>query len=162
MKFIKSTLLLFTLALTLSQSMVQAKMLWLYPVQFINEFCDVVVLVNDLEHEHLRSHRLPVVKSVFVGVYNNIVTFFNEPSVATASALFIDFSSYILMPLEGGWQAPEAHSKFIEDPRAYANAGVTEDYLFKQSTSIFKEKYWMFFGLFQRVSTMVEEGVHSS
>ena len=126
-------------------------MLLLDPLQLVKEFCEVVVLVKDLEYEHQRKHGHPIVKSVFGSIYNNIVSFINEPSLATFSAVYIDFSSYMLMPLEGGWQAPEAHSKYIEDPRSYQNAGVTEDYLFKQSTEIFKEKYWMFFGLFQRV-----------
>ena len=70
-------------------------------------------------------------QNVFANIWNNIVTFFNEPSFATFTSVWVDFTGYFLMPMEGGWQAPESHTKFIEDERSYANAGVTEDYLFK-------------------------------
>ena len=142
MKFLKSTITLFVIALALQETHVEAKMLLFNPIQFVKEFCEVVVLVEGLEHEHKKKHGHPLVKSVFGSIWNNLITFINEPSISTFSAVYIDFSSYLLMPLEGGWQAPEAHTKFNEDPRSYNNAGITEDYLFKQSTEIFKEKYW--------------------
>merc|ERR1712178_460552 len=152
MKIIRSALLVLTIAMSMQST--EAKMLWLDPIQLIKEFSEVVILVKDLEKEHAgkHHHRRPLVQSVFGDIWNNIMAFINEPSFATFSAVYIDWSSYILMPLEGGWQAPESHSKYIEDPRSYNNAGVTEDYLFKQSTSIFKEKYWQFFGLFSRIT----------
>jgi len=56
------------------------------------------------------------------------------------------------MPLNGGYASPFAHSKYLEDEKAYQDAGVTEDYLFKEGTDFFKERYWQFFGLIQRVT----------
>ena len=78
-------------------------MLWLNPIQLVKEFCEVVIFVNHLENEHSKKHGHPIVKSVFGGIWNNLITFINAPSFSTFSAVYIDFSSYILMPLEGGW-----------------------------------------------------------
>ena len=55
------------------------------------------------------------------------------------------------MPLQGGYQGPEAHDKFNQDKVSYGDAGVTEDYLFNQGCNMFKQKYWQFFGLFSRI-----------
>ena len=82
----------------------------------------------------------------------NTVNLWNDFSYENIVAAGVDFSSYIFMPLSGGYQAIEAHKLYEEDKWAYQAGGVTEDYLFKQSTNMFKEKYWEFFGLFTRVS----------
>ena len=64
------------------------------------------------------------------------------------------------MPLNGGYSSPFAHSKYIEDEKAYDDAGVTEDFLVKEDTNMFKEKYWQFFGLQTRVTK--EEDIEQS
>ena len=78
-------------------------MLLLNPLNFIREFCEVVTLVNELETAHERKGGRPIVKSIFGDAWNNLVTFINDPSFATGMAVYIDFSSYFLMPLEGGF-----------------------------------------------------------
>ena len=37
----------------------------------------------------------------------------------------------------------------------YKDAGVTEEFLFIQSSNVVKEKYWQLFGLFNRVNEEV-------
>ena len=78
-------------------------MLLLNPINFIREFCEVVTLVNHMETEHVKKHGRPVVKSILGDVWNNFITFINEPTIPTFMAVYIDFSSYFLMPLEGGF-----------------------------------------------------------
>ena len=78
-------------------------MLLLNPLNFIKEFCEVVTLVNDLENAHIKKGGRPIVKSIFGDALNNFINFVNEPSFATGMAVYIDWSSYFLMPLEGGY-----------------------------------------------------------
>ena len=87
----------------------------------------------------------------------NLIT---DPSAENLVTVLADFGSYAIMPLNGGYSSPFAHSKFIEDEKAYNVAGVTEDFLFKESTNMFKEKYWQFFGLVTRVTK--EEDIDQS
>ena len=85
-------------------------------------------------------------------ITNNIVNLLTHPSWENLVAVLADFGSYFVMPLNGGYSSPFAHSKYIEDEKAYEDAGVTEDFLFKEATNMFKEKYWQFFGLLTRVT----------
>ena len=78
--------------------------------------------------------------------------FYEDPSFGNFMAGLTDFVSYYIMPLHGGWQRIESHIKFGQDQRAYGDAGVTEDYLFKQSNNMFKETFWMCFGVFSRLT----------
>ena len=58
------------------------------------------------------------------------MNFINAPSMATFLAVFTDFSSYFLMPMEGGYQACQSHVMYLQDKMSYSDAGITEDYLF--------------------------------
>ena len=75
-----------------------------------------------------------------------------NPSWDTIIAWAIDFNSFIIMPLVGGYMAPETRAQFKKDERVYDDAGVTEDYLFRQSSNMFKEHFWKFFGMFSRLN----------
>ena len=103
MKFIRSATIVLAILASMMVQQSQAKFLWLDPLQLIKEYCEVAILVKDLEHEHQRKHHHPLVKAVLVDMWNNLVAFINEPSLSTFSLVFIDWSSYLLMPMEGGW-----------------------------------------------------------
>jgi len=64
----------------------------------------------------------------------------------------VDIQSYGFMPLAGGYEAPYAHKKFLEDRLAYGDAGVSEGFLFKQMSNMFKDHYWSVVGMWQRVT----------
>lgn len=116
------------------------------------EYIEVLELVEKLEANN-RGHRgRPVVGSIVYDIFNNLGNLLKAPSWVNLVAVLADFGSYFIMPLNGGYSSPFAHSKFIEDEMAYEDAGVTEDFLFKRSTNMFKEKYWEFFGLLTRIT----------
>ena len=74
------------------------------PIQLIKEYIEVATLVEELESEQEESKRhIPIVRNVFEDIYNNWTNFWNNPNWNTFLAVFIDFSSYILMPLQGGF-----------------------------------------------------------
>ena len=77
MKFLKTTISLFIIVAfsSLATDQAEAKFLWLNPVQFVKEFCEVVVLFQHLEKEHKKKHGHPVVKNVFGSIWNNLITF---------------------------------------------------------------------------------------
>merc|ERR1711861_54100 len=97
----------------------EGRLLLLNPIQFFKELGQVSELVNGLEHSHVRRHRRPLVRGIFSDIYTNIVRFVEDPTWGHFVALYIDWSSYGLMPLEGGYQACEAHSKYNQDKNAY-------------------------------------------
>ena len=116
------------------------------------EFIEVLTLVENLESNNRGHHGRPVVGSIVYDIFNNLINLLREPSMVNLVAVLADFGSYGIMPLNGGYTAPFAHSKYLEDEKAYEDAGVTEDFLFKEGTNMFKEKYWEFFGLISRVT----------
>lgn len=118
----------------------------------VKEYFEVLELVETLEHDNRGHHGRPVVKSILYDMWTNFVNLVTAPSWEHLVAVIADFSSYFVMPLNGGYASPFAHSKFIEDEKAYKDAGVTEDFLFKEATDFFKERYWQFFGLVVRVT----------
>jgi hypothetical protein len=118
----------------------------------VKEYIEVLELVEKLEKENRGRHGRPRVKSIVYDVFNNLINLLTDPSWEHLFAVSADFGSYFVMPLNGGYSAPFAHSKYIEDERAYEDAGVTEDFLFKESTNMFKERYWQFFGLLTRLT----------
>lgn len=116
------------------------------------EYLEVLELVEKLEHNNRGRRGRPVVGSIVYDIFNNFWNLVTNPSWVNLVAVIADFSSYVIMPLNGGYSSPFAHSKYIEDEKAYEDAGVTEDFLFKEATNMFKEKYWQFFGLLTRVT----------
>ena len=100
------------------------------PATFFYEYQQVHdrVLHNDKRYKKSHKH---LVKGVIDDAIANVINLFTKPSWDTFIAFAIDFSSYGLMPLEGGFQAVEAMKKYNEDKLAYDDGGVTEDYLFK-------------------------------
>ena len=133
----------------------QASMLLLDPIRFVKEYFEVLHLVEDLDAKRLAEspHKTgPLVGNIWTDIVRNFQNLINDFSYENVIASLIDFSSYIFMPLAGGYQACEAHMKYQEDEPAYRDGGVTEEYLFKQSGNMFKEQFWEFFGLFSRVA----------
>ena len=118
----------------------------------VKEYFEVLELIEKLEADNRGRHGRPVVKSIVYDITNNIINLFTNPSWETLVAVLADFGSYFVMPLNGGYSSPFAHSKYIEDEKAYEDAGVSEDFLFKEATNMFKEKYWQFFGLLTRIT----------
>jgi hypothetical protein len=118
----------------------------------IKEYMEVAELVTKLEADNRGRHGRPRVKSIVFDIFNNFISLITAPSWENLFTVLADFGSYTVMPLNGGYSSPFAHSKFIEDEKAYADAGVTEDFLFKEATNMFKEKYWQFFGILTRVT----------
>ena len=83
---------------------VESKLLFLNPIQLIKEYIEVAALVEELESDQEESkHHIPIVRNVFLDIYNNWTNFWNNPNWNTFLAVFIDFSSYFLMPLQGGF-----------------------------------------------------------
>ena len=79
----------------------------------------------------LKKRHTPIVKEVFTDLWNNLVLYYEDPSFGNFMATLTDLVSYFIMPLHGGWQLVESHRMYLLDKRAYNDAGVTEDYLFK-------------------------------
>ena len=112
---------------------------------------EVYKLMKKLDNKHKSTHGQPVVKSVLYDILTNVWTLFTEPSWEALITVTVDFASYMVMPLEGGYSAANAHAMYLQDELAYDDGGVTEDFLFVETTNLFKEKFWQFFGLFDRV-----------
>ena len=133
-----------------------SKMLILDPVQLVKEYFEVLEIVNGIEADHrakiVSQHSHPIVAAVWNDIYRNTVNLFTNFSYENLIAAMIDLSSYFVMPLAGGMEACEARRQYLKDQYVYNDAGVTEDYLFKQTANMFKEQYWEFFGMFSRVS----------
>ena len=89
-----------------------------------------------------------------LSISHNMAAFYDQGSCISLNFLtiFIDYSSYVIMPMEGGYFATNSHDKYKRDEYAYIDAGVTEEFLFIETTNLFKEKFWQFFGLFKRVA----------
>jgi len=83
-----------------------------------------------------------MVQSVILSIFENIYGLFTEPSWGYFIASFIDLSSFLVVPMQGGYHAPLAHEKYIMDKYAYQVAGVDEIFLFKQLSNVFKDFYW--------------------
>jgi hypothetical protein len=130
----------------------QAKFLWLDPANMVSEYIEVLSLIEKLETSNRGRQGRPVVKSIAYDILNNLVNLLTDPSWVNLVAVMADYGSYFIMPLNGGYASPFAHSKYLEDEKAYEDAGVTEDFLFKEATNMFKEKYWQFFGLLTRTT----------
>ena len=130
----------------------QAKFLWLDPTNMISEYFEVLTLIEKLESSNRGHKGRPVVKSIVYDIITNFLNLIKDPSWVNLVAVLADFGSYTVMPLNGGYASPFAHFKYLEDEKAYEDAGVTEDFLFKEATNMFKEKYWQFFGLITRTT----------
>ena len=142
-------ILLLASVLLIDSCSVEAKKIQHGIVGFANEYMEVVGNVKQLEK---KNKRRPRAKSVLYDVFMNLKTLVYNPSFVNFLTVFIDYSSYIIMPAEGGYSATNAHQKYLEDQYAYIDAGITEDFLFVETTNLFKEKFWQFFGMFERVS----------
>ena len=140
-----------------------SKILLLDPVQLVKEYFEVLEIVNGIEAEHkakiVSHHSRPIVAAVWNDIYRNTVNLFTNFTYENFISMMIDMSSYFVMPLAGGLEACEAHRQYLKDAYVYNDAGVTEDYLFKQTANMFKEQYWEFFGMFSRVSKQAYEKV---
>merc|ERR1712178_620069 len=121
-------------------------------IGFVNEYFEVMELVKNLEKKNRDRKGHPRVKSIAYDIVMNFVTLMQEPSWEAFRTVLVDYASYIVMPLEGGYSAANAHFKFLQDERTYKDAGVTEDFLFIETTNLFKEKFWQFFGMFDRLA----------
>ena len=119
---------------------------------FGREYLEVLENVKQLDKRNMGMHGRPKVKSIIYDLWNNISNLFAEPSLVNFLTIFIDYSSYVIMPMEGGYFATNSHDKYKRDEYAYIDAGVTEEFLFIETTNLFKEKFWQFFGLFKRVA----------
>ena len=160
-RFISVALILNILSSTSSESRVEGHLLFLDPVGFVKDFLEVIEFVETLEshsqfdghlYEHKKKPAKLLVQSVVEDTWNNLIALLSDPSWETFSAVAVDIQSYYVMPLEGGYFAPEAFDKYHTDERAYVDAGISDTYLFKQSTNIFKDEYWKFFGIWSRVT----------
>ena len=118
---------------------------------FGKEYMEIYKLTKDLDKQNKNLKGHPNVNSVLFDVVNNLLTLMREPSWEALITVMVDFASYIVMPLEGGYSAANAHKMYLQDEYAYIDAGVTETFLFVETTNLFKEKFWQFFGLFDRV-----------
>merc|ERR1712146_646936 len=107
-------LLLFTLVLLDSQ-LLEAKKIQPGLIGFANEYLEVLENVKKLEKKNYNIKGRPKVKSVLYDIINNLRTLVYDPSLVDFLTVFIDYSSYIIMPLEGGCSAANAHEKFLED-----------------------------------------------
>ena len=96
-----------------------------------------------------------MVRSVWNDLIRNWVLFYEEPSYPTLVAGLTDFSSYLVMPLIGGFYKAEARRKYKQDTSIYMDAGITEDYIFLTGQNVIKEKYWELFGLVNRINQAV-------
>ena len=133
------------------------------PLVFIKEFQDGLEFIDkldqegfgvktDFEEKPLPGKRHLRVKGIVTDLWTDFTALFQYPSWGAFIALLVDLISYGIMPLEGGYMGDEVHDQYIKDQRAYGDAGVTEDYLFKQSTNMWKERFWQFWGMFHRTS----------
>jgi len=131
----------------------------------VEELWDVSALVGKLDegkghHFHPDlfkdhpNHRggTPVVHAVVVDIVVNLWNLITDPGWDHFVAVFVDFQMYGFMPLQGGYQAPQAHAQYAMDWLAYEDAGVTETYLFKQSSNMFKDTFWQVMGMWSRVT----------
>ena len=149
-------------AMTTQTYLASAQGDWTNPLNIIKEFQDGLKVIDRLSDERYgidtdfeekpRPPKHRIVGVIVVDIYNNLVNLFVYPSWGAFVALLVDIISYFFMPFEGGYFGAEVHHQFTRDARAYGDAGVTEDYLFKQSTNMWKERFWQFFGIFHRVS----------
>lgn len=123
------------------------------PWDFLLEVGEVAQLVSNLDKgkgshfgDHLyaenKHRKTPVVQSVVVAMFGNIADFFSRPSWGHFAAIYVDLSSFVVIPMQGGYHAPLAHTKYVLDLYAYREAGVTEIYLFKALSNVFKDFYW--------------------
>ena len=114
---------------------------------------------NNSDYKENKHRKTPVVKSVIMSFFDNIYNVGDDifgkgeiPSWGHLIAVFYDFCSYILVPMQGGYHAPKAHTKFILDMYAYRAAGVTEMFLFKQLSNVFKDFFWKAIGMWERIT----------
>ena len=75
--------------------------------------------MDGIENNHygqdIMINRKLRVTSIIGDVYTDFKNFITNPSLHTFIAAFTDFSSYFLMPMEGGYQACQSHVMFIQD-----------------------------------------------
>ena len=121
-------------------------------IGFSQEYLEVLENVKKLEKKSAKINGRPKVKCIIFDIFSNMKNLIYNPSIVNFVTIFIDYSSYIIMPLEGGYFAANAHDKYNMDKFAYMDAGVTEEFIFLETTNLFKEKFWQFFGMFDRVS----------
>ena len=157
MKFFH-TLPILALTLTIA-SCEQRKLLFLDPINLVKDTWSAYQHISALDQRERarkaklgQKHKNPMVRSPLVDYFTDLGLWFEEPSWDRWTAISLDMMSYWLMPMEGGFTRPEAHRQYVKDVRGYEAAGVDEDYLFKQTSNMFKEEVWGMFGQLARMS----------
>jgi hypothetical protein len=64
--------------------------------------------------------------------------------------IFGDFSMFYLIPFVSGFLRVESKRQYDLDKTTYKNAEITELQIYKESLSMFKDKFWQIFGKIPR------------
>ena len=132
----------------------------LSPMQFVSDVMFAADYVQKLEEDNhgLKGRKIrPIVQNMLFSFFSNIWNLVTSPNFENAFTVISDISSYFIMPFSGGYYATFVHQKYAEDRKAFEASGVKEEFLFFESTNLFKEKYWQFWGMFSRVSNDAKE-----
>merc|ERR1712178_50718 len=78
-------------------------------IGFVNEYFEVLELVKKLEKKNRDRKGHPRVKSIVYDIVSNFMSLIQDPSWEAFRTLLVDYSSYVIMPLEGGYSAANAH-----------------------------------------------------
>ena len=97
-------------------------------------------------HEHLDSAHI-VQSNLISDSWDVTWEFIFSPSEKTFWKIFAVYSSYLIMPLVGGYARAETVVQYDKDVGTYKNSDISRDFLYLESMELFKMGFWSFFNL---------------